>query len=122
MSPQSREGEELRIPGFQTNQGIAIAKFLLVTSMCLIIAYFFPRFLTHHFGEGSPWTSYFYLYGFGLIFFGIGIWVALHSGACQPGRGRDSFWLKFLILGYIGLASLHGIWIQVALSIPFLGE
>ena len=93
-----------------------------VLTMLLAFTYFFPRFLASYFGQENPWASYLYLYGFGLIFFGIGIYIILKSGSCQLGRGRDSFWFKFLIFGYIVLASLHGIWIQLALSIPFLGE
>ena len=97
-------------------------KILTVAAVLLATAYFFPRFLANYFGQGNPWTSYFYLYGFGLIFFGMGVYIALKSGACQLGRGRDSFWLKFLICGYVGLASFHAFWIRVALSVPFLGE
>ena len=98
------------------------ARFLIVLTVGLAIVYFFPRFLAGYLGKANPWTSYFYLYGFGLIFFSIGIWIALKSGACQLGRGQDSFWLKFLLCGYMILASLHGAWIKLALSIPFLGE
>ena len=100
----------------------AMVKFLIVGTLCVALAYFFPRFLVSCLGEANPWTSYFYLYGFGVVFFGVGIYIALKSGACQLGRGRDSFWFKFLICGYLGFASLHATWIQLALSFPFLGE
>ena len=100
----------------------SLFKFLGIMVGLLAIVYLFPRFLVAQFGEGSPWTSYFYLYGFGLIFFLIGIVIVLKSGACQLGRGRDSFWLKLLLCGYTGLAFMHAIWIQLALSLPFLGE
>jgi hypothetical protein len=57
----------------------------------------------------------------GLIFFLIGLWVILKSGACRPGRGHDRFWLGVLIGGFIFFALLHAVWILAALHVPFLG-
>jgi len=82
----------------------------------------YPRLLVAVLGEANPWTSYFYLYGFGLGFFLVGLWLILKSGACRPGRGHDGFWLAVLILGFLFFATLHALWIVAALKIPFRGE
>jgi hypothetical protein len=87
----------------------------------LVLIYAYPRALVAWLGESNPWTSYLYLYGFGLWFFMIGIWLILSTGACQFGRGRDSFWFKVLIGGFIFFASLHAIWILAAITVPFKG-
>ncbi|RME15968.1 MAG: hypothetical protein D6797_05525 [Bdellovibrio sp.] len=96
-------------------------KALLIILFLLLFIYFYPRFLLHFFEPHSPWVSYLYLYGFGFVFFIFGVILALKTGACVPGRGRDSFWLKGLFLGFIFLASLHAFWIYLALTSPFKG-
>ncbi|NDV62870.1 hypothetical protein G0Q06_10445 [Puniceicoccales bacterium CK1056] len=83
--------------------------------------YTYPRWIIAELGESSPWTSYLYQYGFGLIFFLVGIYVILKSGACQVGRGRDSFWLGVLFVGFIFFATAHALWIVASLNIPYLG-
>ena len=108
--------------GASTINPKATLKFVFSVAALLCIIYSYPRFLVHMFGEASPWTSYFYLYGFGFIFFIIGVWIALKSGSCRPKRGRDGFWLKFTFFGYVWLASMHAAWIWLALSVPFRGE
>lgn len=87
----------------------------------LVFIYFYPRFLIDHFGVANPWTSYFYLYGFGGLFFGTGLLLITKTGACTFGRGRDSKWFKILCAGFIGLATMHAVWIYLALNIPFKG-
>jgi len=88
----------------------------------LAFIYAFPRILVNRLGEANPWTSYLYLYGFGLWFFLIGIWLIRTSGACRPGRGRDGFWFGVLIGGFVFFALLHAVWIIAALNIPFKGS
>ena len=80
--------------------------------------YYFPRFLIGQFGEASPWTSYFYLYGFGGYFFGIGLLLILKTGACKLGRARDTKWFTILCSGFLTLVTLHAVWIYLAISIP----
>lgn len=87
----------------------------------LVVVFVFPRLLRRWPGLDSPWTSYLYLYGLGLVTFVIGLRVILSSRACQPGRGHDRFWWRVLLWGYVFFASLHAAWILAALYLPFQG-
>ena len=98
-----------------------LALFPIVLLVVAVITYAYPRLLMQIFEENSPWISYFYLYGNGLIFFCIGLWVILSSGACQLGRGRDSFWFGVLVFGFVFFATLHGVWVLLAIHMPHLG-
>lgn len=93
----------------------------LIIAGLLAFVFFFPRVIIRLWGAGNPWTSYFYQYGLGLVFFLIGLWVILSSGACVPGRGRDTFWLGILIAGFIFLAVVHALWIWISLVVPYRG-
>ena len=103
-------------PGRRTPWAVWIA-----IPLILAFIYFFPRLLIAKWGEADPWTSYFYLYGLGLIFFLIGIWVILSQRACQFGRGRDSFWFAVLLVGFLFFVVVHAVWIVAAQRIPYLG-
>ena len=92
-----------------------------LTAVLLVFIYTFPRLIIGWLGEANPWTSYLYQYGFGLVFFLMGIYLILKSGACQPGRGRDSFWLGVLFAGFVVFAGVHALWILAALRMPYLG-
>lgn len=100
-------------------------KSLMIGSVLILILlgiiYSYPRWIIGWLGEANPWTSYLYQYGFGLIFFLVGIYVILKAGACRPGRGRDSFWLGVLFSGFVFFAVAHALWIVASLSIPYLG-
>lgn len=98
----------------------------IVTAVVVIVAllamvYIYPRFLVSRLGEASPWTSYLYQYGFGLVVFLIGIILILRSGACRFGRGHDTFWFGVLIVGFLVFSIGHAVWIWAALSMPYLG-
>lgn len=93
----------------------------LVFLAMLAFFYFFPRIIVHAFGEASPWTSYLYLYGNGLIVFLVGLWLILRSGACQFGRGHDTRWFIVLMAGFVYYAAIHAIWILAALYVPVKG-
>ena len=93
----------------------------VVTPLLVIFIYVYPRLIVSQLGMENPWTSYLYQYGLGFVFFLIGIWLILKTRACQFGRGRDSFWFKVLIFGFIFFAGGHAIWIYLALKIPYLG-
>jgi len=95
--------------------GSAIILVLLVT------IYTYPRLIISWLGEENPWTSYLYLYGFGLVFFLMGIYLIFRTGACKLGRGHDTFWFGILIGGFIFFASVHALWILAAQNIPYLG-
>jgi hypothetical protein len=88
----------------------------------LFVVYFYPRFLVRTLGPADPWTSYLYQYGMGLMVFLVGLALILRTGACQLGRGRDGFWFKVLLGGFVFFAALHALWILAALHIPFLGS
>jgi hypothetical protein len=92
-----------------------------ITVVLLAFIYTYPRLIIAWLGEGSPWTSYLYLYGFGLVFFLMGIYIILRSGACRLGRGRDSFWFGVLFAGFVFFAAMHAAWIVAAQKIPYLG-
>lgn len=111
-------GESLAAqPGVPTSGLVSI----IVAVGAVLFFRWFPRYLVNMLGESSPWTSYFYLYGNGLIVFLIGIGVILRSGACRLGRGWDTPWFVALWLGYFFFAGLHAAWIWAALHIPLLG-
>ena len=97
------------------------AAILLAITVILALIYYYPRLLIERFGLASPWTSYFYQYGFGFVTFMVGIWVILSTGACKPGRGRDGLWFLILIGGFLFFLVLHGVWIVAALRAPHLG-
>lgn len=98
---------------------------LLLNALALIailaFTFLLPRVLLGTLGEENPWTSHWYLYGNGGLFFLIGIILILKGGACQLGRGRDSFWFGVLIFGYVFYVLLHTAWILAALHLPFKG-
>lgn len=93
----------------------------IILPLFLAIAYYYPRLLNNTLGADNPWTSYFYLYGFGVLYTGSGVVLALKSGACNLSRPHDRFWFKMIILGFLYFATLHGVWIYLAQSIPYLG-
>ena len=96
--------------------------YVLVTALLVVLAIFvWPRLLVDVFGVDSPWTSYLYKYGFGAIFFFIGVFLTLKSGACNLKRGQDRFWFRFLILGFFWYLAMHGLWIVNALVFPLRG-
>jgi len=94
---------------------------VLLAPFILAFMYIYPRMLINELGEANPWTSYFYMYGFGVLFFFIGIFIILKSGACNLKREQDRFWFKILMFGMVFFASLHAGWIYLALSIPVKG-
>lgn len=93
----------------------------IIVIVLLAFIFVFPRILIATMGAGSPWTSYLYQYGLGAVTFIIGINLILKSGSCQLGRGSDSFWFKWIIMGFFIFAIVHLVWIILALSIPVKG-
>jgi membrane protease YdiL (CAAX protease family) len=93
----------------------------IIVILLLVFIFVFPRILISTMGAGSPWTSYLYQYGLGAITFLIGINLIKKSGSCQPGRGRDSLWFRWIIIGFFLFAIVHLVWIILALSIPVKG-
>lgn len=96
-------------------------KLFSVLTFFLVFAFFFPRFLIEHFGETSPWTSYFYHYGFGLIYTSSGLLLILKTKACKLSLPKDRLWFSLIIIGFLFLAGLHAFWIHRSLSTPSHG-
>ena len=94
---------------------------LLSILAVLVFAFSYPRLLVSWLGEANPWTSYLYMYGLGFVVFFIGLVTIRKSKACLPGRGRDGFWYKVLIGGFVMFATLHGTWVALALYMPHYG-
>jgi hypothetical protein len=94
--------------------------FVLIPAIILFI-YFYPRFLISQLGADNPWTSYLYMYGFGGVFFSIGMFMILKTKSCKLSRGRDSLYFNFLIGGFIYFATVHGLWIWLSLNLPVNG-
>lgn len=87
----------------------------------LAIVYLLPRALTRFLGVDHPWSPYLYLYGCGFAVFWIGLRVIRASRAYQPGRGYDSLWYRILWAGFAFFATLHAVWILLALYWPWKG-
>lgn len=119
--PRSLTGQGETMSDSASTRAKHRAAILLTIPVVLALIYYYPRLLIERFGLASPWTSYFYQYGFGFLTFMIGIWIILSTGACKPGRGRDGFWLLVLIGGFLFFLVLHGVWIVAALRAPYLG-
>lgn len=94
----------------------------LIILAFIAFIFVYPRLLLSWMEPNDPLLNYLYQYGFGLIVFGIGLWVVIGAGALKPGRGRDTFWLKVLVGGFVGYALVHGLWILAAVNVPFLGR
>ena len=94
---------------------------IAVIAGLLLFVFTYPRFLLSHLSPGDPWLNFLYHYGFGLIAFGVGIWVILAERSCRPERKRDRFWLKVLFVGFIAYATVHAFWIYAAQTVTFLG-
>ncbi len=93
----------------------------LISIAILVFVFVFPRILISKLGPGNPWTSYLYQYGFGSITFIIGIILILRTKACKFNRGSDKIWFKWLIAGFIFFATVHAVWILLALYMPYKG-
>ena len=103
------------------SQKVSQLKWWALLPLFLAFSFYFPRVLSSTLGPGNPWTSYLYLYGFGFFYTGSGILLALKSGACNLSRPRDRYWFKVVTGGFFYFASIHAVWIYLAISIPYAG-
>jgi hypothetical protein len=53
------------------------------------------------------WLPYIYLYGFGAIFFILGIIITKRAGAMDLKKKKHRFWFKILIFGFVYYMALH---------------
>ncbi len=97
--------------------------FIGVSLLCFFIcsAFFFPRWLVSVFGLKHFLSSYLYIYGSGIPFFILGIWLLLRSKALDLRIAGEKKWLVFFILGISWSVLAHGVWILMAVQIPFFG-
>lgn len=93
----------------------------IVITCILAFIFVYPRLLLSQWEPDNPWLNYLYQYGFGLIVFVLGLWIVLSQGSLKRLRGRDSRWLKIMIGGFLVYASVHAVWILLAVSMPFKG-
>lgn len=102
-----------------------ILKISIQTFLGLIFiatVYFWPRYLSETFGPQSPWISYCYTYGLGVLFFAFTTFWIFSSPSRNPKkRKQDTFWLFVLCGTLIYGMTLHGLWIWFAVSYPFKG-
>jgi len=89
-----------------------------IIAVLLGVVYVYPRMLISTLGESSPWTSYLYMYGLGLVVFVMGLTLIRKTGALVPGRGKDTMWWRILIGGYLLFFTLHGLWVSLAVFLP----
>ena len=94
--------------------------FPVIVGAILAFIYLYPKFLNALFGHSSPWTSFLYMYGFGLVTFAIGMFVIVRQGALKFNRGTESKWFHILILGFVFFSTLHGLWVILSLHVPHM--
>lgn len=87
----------------------------------LAFIYFFPRAIVSLFGQESPWSSYFYQYGLGSLFFVTGIILITKTKGLRVSRGHDRKWLRYMWVGLACYAAIHAWWILLALHYPVKG-
>ena len=93
--------------------------FVLAWACVFGFSYWYPRFLVAHLGEDSPWTSYFYTYGMGFVFFLLSlIWIFTRKKADPIRRRQDMSWLIVISCGFFFMFSLHALWIFLAVHFP----
>ena len=103
---------------------VQIKNIFIIFSLLLFFtcsAFFFPRWLVSHLGEAHFLSSYLYIYGFGLPFFILGIYLLIRSRAINLKVVGERKWLFFFILGLTWSMLAHGMWIFVAVHFPFKG-
>ncbi|MBC6415273.1 MAG: hypothetical protein GDA46_02660 [Bdellovibrionales bacterium] len=90
----------------------------IVIGCILWISYFYPRFLTLALGEKSPWISYLYIYGMGGVAFLLSL-VWIFTRKKDSLRQKEEFlWLIALILGFLFIFFVHGLWIYISIEYP----
>ena len=82
-------------------------------------SYWYPRFLVSLLGEKSPWISYSYTYGMGLVFFLLSVfWIFTRAGVDPMRRKLEIQWLIAIICGLLFMFFLQGLWIFTADNFP----
>ena len=91
---------------------------VLILGFVFGFSYAYPRWLVGHLGESSPWISYLYTYGTGLIFFLMSlIWIFTRKRITPLRRQEEKQWLRAIVCGLLFTMFLHALWIFLASSI-----
>lgn len=107
--------------GLVMKQSNSIFIVLLLVCFFVISAFFFPRWLVSSFGEAHFISSYLYIYGSGIPFFIVGLYLLIRSKALNLKAPGEKKWLWFFILGLTWAVTAHGLWIFTAVYFPFKG-
>lgn len=95
---------------------------LFILFLVFSYSYVFPRFLVSLLGEKSPWISYLYTYGMGLVFFLLSvIWIFTRTEVNPDRRQMEWFWFLAIFSGFLFMFCLHGLWIFISVGYPFKG-
>lgn len=97
--------------------------FIILLLVCFFadLAFFLPRLLVSFFGEAHFISSYLYIYGSGIPFFILGVWLLIRSKALDLKAPGEKKWFWFFILGLTWSVVAHGFWIFTAVHFPFKG-
>ena len=63
----------------------------------------------------NSWLPFIYLYGFGGLFFVIGIVITLKAGSFDLKKKKHRYWFKVLIFGFFWFMAIHVLLIIAAL-------
>lgn len=102
----------------KSSRSLSLLLCLAAFGFFLFFSYWYPRFLTATLGEKSVWISYLYTYGMGGIVFSSSlIWIFTRKK--NPLRQKEELqWLIAILLGFLLIFSMHGLWIYLASVFP----
>ena len=91
---------------------------LIILFSLIGFCYAYPRFLASKLGEDSPWISYLYTYGMGLIVFIGSLAFILTRQIDALRRKQELYWTTAIVCGFLVTFSCHGIWIYFSVRFP----
>ena len=94
--------------------------FGLLFCLLALSAFAFPRALVAFLGESHFLSSYLYIYGQGLPFFILGVYMLLKTKAINTKRVGEKRWLLYFVLVLVWNVLFHGLWIWTAVQAPSL--
>ena len=100
---------------------LSVAGALAGTLILAGLIYFYPRWLSRLMGEDHFLFSWFYIYFFGTLFFIFNMGLLLKSRALNLAKPGETKWFWFFTLALIWGMVLHGLWILMAVPLPFKG-
>ena len=102
----------------KSSRSLSFFLFLTAFTFYIFFSYWYPRFLVLTLGEKNIWISYLYTYGMGgIVFVASLIWIFTRKK--DPLRQKEEFkWLIAILLGFLFLFFMQGLWIYLANSFP----